>query len=310
MFKITKDVKEANLITHSGKFHADDVFATAFLTWIIDNPVVCRINNVPDDIGSDVIVYDVGFGKFDHHQKEFDLRHENGVKYASFGLLYKEFGLEYLKSIYPNYTNYAEIVFSMVEHDIVESIDAIDNGEFPDVNTSYNYKSLDSIIGDFNVSWNEDVDNDIYFLNAVDVASVILSSSIKKCFAKALAKEKVDLAIENSSNHVMLLDEYMPFKDFVLSSNNPKALDILFCITPSNRGGYCVHTIPVSKGTYVTRLDFPKSWGGLVDLELQEVSGIKSASFCHSSLFLAVCGTLDDAYLMTKLAIDEKKNLQ
>lgn len=306
MIKITKDIKEANLITHSGKFHADDVFATAFLTMIIDNPIVCRINNVPDDIDNNVIVYDVGFGKFDHHQKDFDLRHENGVKYASFGLLFKEYGLDYLNEIN---SSYASIVYSMVEHDIVESIDSIDNGEFPEINTSYNYKSLDGIIGDFNASWNEDTDNDIYFLKAVEVALVILSSSIKKCLAKAMAKEKVDLAIENSSNHVMFLDEYMPFKDFVISSANDKAKDILFCITPSNRGGYCVHTIPVEKGTHITRLDFPKDWGGLIDLELQNVSGIKSASFCHSSLFLAVCGTLEDAYLMTELAMKEKNNL-
>lgn len=307
MLKITKNISEANLITHSSKFHADDVFSTAFMSLIIDNPVVCRVNSVNDDVSDDVLVYDIGFGKFDHHQKDFDLRHESGVKYASFGLLFKEYGMDYLNKINPKYS---EMVFSMIEHDLVESIDAIDNGDFPVIDTPYNYKSLDSIIGDFNASWNEEIDNDIYFMKAVNVAEMIFLSVVKKCFAKAEAKEIVEVAIESSSDHIMYLPIYMPFKDFVISSNNPKALDILFCITPSNRGGYNVHTIPKEKNTHITRCDLPSSWGGLVDGELQTVSGVESASFCHISLFLGACGTLEDAYKMARIAIDNKNNLE
>lgn len=305
MLRITKDVRDANLITHGGKFHADDVFSTAFMGEVIDNPVVFRTNVVPDDIDSSVVVYDVGFGKFDHHHKDFDLRHENGVKYASFGLLFREYGLKYLEKFDKKY---ASILFTMLEHDLIEGIDAIDNGEFPVIDSVYNYKSLDGIIGDFNAAWNEDVDNDINFMEAVEVARKILIYDIKRLLAKAQAKEIVDLAIEKSKDNVMYLDEYMPFKDFVITSNNPKALDIYFCITPSNRGGYCVHTIPKNKNTHETRCDFPSSWGGLIDDELQKVSGVKSATFCHSSLFLGVCGTLEDAYLMAEIAKSVKNS--
>jgi len=307
MIKITKDIKEANLITHSGKFHADDVFATAFMSKIINNPVVHRTNNISLEIKKEAIIYDIGYGEYDHHQKDFDLRHESGVKYASFGLLFKKFGLDFLNSIDPKY---GEVVFSMIEHDLVESIDAVDNGEFPEISTNYNYKSIDSIIGDFNAVWNEKTDNDIYFLKAVEIANLIFSSIVKKCFAKAQAKEIVETAIENSSNNIMYLSQYMPFKDFVISSTNPKASDILFCITPSNRGGYNVHTIPKGKNTYETRCDFPKNWGGLIDKELQEISNVKTATFCHSTLFLVACGTLEDAYLMANLAKNTKKDLQ
>ena len=69
--------------------------------------------------------------------------------------------------------------------------------------------------------------------------------------------------------------------------------DILFCITPSNRGGYNVHTIPREKNTHITRCDLPSSWGGLCDKELQDVSGVESATFCHLSLFLGACGIGD-----------------
>ena len=300
MLKITKNISEANLITHSGKFHADDVFSTAFMSEVVSEPIVSRTNTIGEDVRDDVIVYDVGFGKFDHHQKEFDSRHDSGVKYASFGLLFKEYGLSYLEKID---SRYASVVYSMIEHELVEAIDAVDNGEFPVIDAPYTYKSYDGIIGEFNAAWNEDVDDDVCFMEAVDVAKKILLRTIKRCFAKASAKSIVEEAISNSKDHIMILDEYMPFKDFVITSNNPIAADIYFCITPSNRGGYCIHTIPREKNTYETRCDFPSSWGGLIDEELQQVSGVKSATFCHSSLFLAVCLELSDAYLMANLAI-------
>lgn len=308
MLKITKNIKEANLVTHSGKFHADDVFATAFMTTLIDDPVVCRVNSVDANLDSNVLVYDIGSGEFDHHMKDFDLRHESGVKYAAFGLLFRKYGMDYLNKIDPEY---ASEVFKMVEHDLVEGIDAVDNGEFPEINAIYNYKSIDAIIGDFNSAWDEDIDNDYNFMQAVDVALMIFAASVKKCFAKARAKKEVDEAIEKSSNHVMTLSRYMPFKDFILASNDDKAKDILFVITPSNRGGYNVHTVPRDKNTHLTRCDFPKAWGGLLDADLQKVSGVKSATFCHSSLFLATCRDLDDAYLMAKIAINEhNKNVE
>ena len=87
-----------------------------------------------------------------------------------------------------------------------------------------------------------------------------------------------------------------------------KAGDILFCITPSNRGGYNVHTIPKDKNTHITRCDLPSSWGGLVNEELQKISGVDSATFCHVGLFLGACGMLNDAYKMARIAIDEKNN--
>ena len=86
---------EANLITHGSKFHADDVFSTAFMSLIIENPVVCRVNNIDFSVGDDVIIYDIGFGEFDHHQKSRNGQRDNGIKYASAGLIWKKYGLIY-----------------------------------------------------------------------------------------------------------------------------------------------------------------------------------------------------------------------
>ena len=40
-----------------------------------------------DKIPQDALIYDIGRGKYDHHQEDAELR-ENGIKYSSFGLLY------------------------------------------------------------------------------------------------------------------------------------------------------------------------------------------------------------------------------
>ena len=48
---------------------------------------------MPEDF--DGLVYDIGFGKYDHHQENRRVR-KNGVPYAAFGLLWEEFGSEIL----------------------------------------------------------------------------------------------------------------------------------------------------------------------------------------------------------------------
>ncbi len=301
MLKITKNIDEANLITHASKFHADEVFATALLLKLYSDSIICRVNEVPSTYNGNALIYDIGFGKYDHHMKDFDLRHDSGVKYASFGLLFKEYGLRYLESIDKDN---ALTAYIMIEHDLVEGVDAVDNGEFPLVTAPYNYKGIESLINDYNVCWDEHIDNDIQFLKVVDIISSYFDRVVEHTFAKIRAKQHVDKAILNSANHIMILDEYMPFKDIVLSSDLEQAKDILFAITPSNRGGFNVHTIPRDKSTHETRMDLPKEWGGLIDKELQEVSGVPTATFCHKELFLAVTSTLEDAILMANKAIE------
>ena len=59
-------------ITHNGKLHADEVFATAFLELYLENVRVFRTSSIDGlEIKDDVLVYDVGRGKFDHHQSSF-----------------------------------------------------------------------------------------------------------------------------------------------------------------------------------------------------------------------------------------------
>ena len=93
--ELVRDIYEANCITHSGTMHTDDIFSTAFLDLYLGNIKVFRTTDIPLDINKDVIIYDIGRGKFDHHQEDA-LKRDNGITYCGFGLLWKEFGREFI----------------------------------------------------------------------------------------------------------------------------------------------------------------------------------------------------------------------
>ena len=79
----------AKAFTHSGKFHADDVFSSALLLYLNPQITITRGNRVPE--GYDGIVFDIGRGRYDHHQRDSRVR-ENGVPYAAICLLWEEHG--------------------------------------------------------------------------------------------------------------------------------------------------------------------------------------------------------------------------
>ena len=61
MMKLVNDIKEANCITHSGKFHVDDVISTIFLSKIKENIVLFRIATIDNNLDfKNKLVYDIG----------------------------------------------------------------------------------------------------------------------------------------------------------------------------------------------------------------------------------------------------------
>ena len=61
MIKITKNLVEADYVTHAGNFHADDVFSTVFLEKLFDDITVIRLSEYQND--GTKIAYDIGGGE-------------------------------------------------------------------------------------------------------------------------------------------------------------------------------------------------------------------------------------------------------
>lgn len=299
---IISNIKEADLVTHSGTFHSDEVFSTVILKNILDKECIkiCRINDIEEEIDS--IVYDIGGGKYDHHQPGGNGERENGIKYSSFGLIWKDFGKVFLEKI--GVENISQ-VWEKIDKKIVQTIDATDNGQFSIINKfDFEIVTIPNLISVYNSNWDEEEKQDIFFLQAVEFAENILIKIIIDEDSKEKAKILIETAIEESENQIIILEKFLPWKECLLQSTNPKAKDILFVIFPSNREGYNICTVPKELGSFESKKLFPIEWKGLRDEELQKITGVNTAFFCHNERFICCTRTKDDALKIAELAIN------
>lgn len=300
MVKTTKNTKHATVVTHGGIFHADEVLATVILSKVFKSITVLRTFKVPKDLPKNVVIYDIGFGRFDHHQKGGNGVRKNGVPYASAGLIWRVYGPRLLRN-----THNLQLVWDLIDRNIIQGVDSVDNGTMTktehSVQTVKNM-SFSNIISTFNPTWNSDEDSDEAFIKAVEFAEVVFDNTLKKAIAKAKAQDIVEEAIENSKEHIMVLDQFAPWQEFIFSSENTKATDILFVVYPSNRGGYNWQCVPETPGGYGQRKKVPDEWKGCSGETLRQITGVETASFCHPAGFIGGAETFDDAYALAKIA--------
>lgn len=261
--------------THGGKFHADDVFATALLQIVRPDFTVTRGFVVPDDF--DGIVYDIGFGMFDHHQEPRETR-PNGVPYAAFGLLWRVLG--------PGLVG--ERQARLIDENFIQALDLHDNTGEPD--------SMSDAIGFFNPTWDSDEDADKCFFEAVAVAKQILLRQIEQANAVNRADEKVRAAYEKSRDGIVVLPCYLPWKNGLYKT------DALFVVYPSQRGGWSAQCVTDSK-TKKSKLPFPQSWAGQPPEVIAEKSGLDGISFCHASRFLITAKDKETAIAACRLVL-------
>ena len=273
----TVNFEYTKAFTHGGCFHADDVFATALLLLINKDLQIERGFKVPEDYEG--IVYDIGGGKFDHHQADHEIR-ENGVPYAAFGLLWREFG-EFFGS--PK-------VVEEVDKTLVQSIDSADNGVEGNL--------LSSVISHFNPNWNEDIQSDTAFKQAVSIAQIILIKSVRSAASKFAAEELVIRAMEESDGNILVLPKFAPWQSYVMGS------EYKYVVFPSNRGGYNVQGVPVEEGSFELVKPLPESWRGKPADQLPELTGVKDCTFVHPTGFLASCSTKEGALALAKKALE------
>lgn len=297
MVKITKDVREATVVTHGGVFHADEVLATVILSKVLGDVTVLRTFKVPEQINENVLVYDIGGGMFDHHQKGGNGTRENGVPYAACGLIWKKFGPTLVAG-----TVNPELVYQIIDRDLIQGVDAVDNGTMPAVDYPAQTMSFSKIVSSFNPQWDNKEDPNDAFIRATKFAESVFDNTFELACSKAKAKSVVEEGIANSKEHVMILEQFVPWQEFVFSSQNPKAKSIEFVVFPSNRGGYNWQCVPDVLGGFGQRKPVPTAWRGLSGPELQNVTGIKTATFCHPGGFIGGADTLEDAIALAKLA--------
>lgn len=276
-------------LTHGGKFHADDVFSAALLNLVQPGITIRRVFEVPEDF--DGLVFDIGRGKFDHHQTNAEIR-ENGVPYAAFGLLWRELGTQVLQPGCGPEDAPAEA--SRFDEHFIQPLDADDNTGCGN--------QLAGVIAAFNPVWDSDRSPDECFTEAVAFAGTILRKKIEGIFSTHRAKSLVTNALATEKDRIVVLPHFAPWKGILVPS------DAMFVVYPSRRGGFDAQVIPESLDSDMAKCDFPQEWAGKENAELQKISGLKTLRFCHKGRFLVSAGTQEDTIAACRLAMRAAEN--
>ena|GEM_PF-6648982 len=281
------------LVTHKGKFHSDDVMATAILKIFFEQEFKFKTNLVRtftpkedgyDDNTPNTVVYDIGLGQYDHHQVGEDAKHcirldkyldEYGVehtsirKHAAVGLIWNEIGVQWIGE------KYAPVIYDT----IIRYVDDHDNG--------FGHNPLSTLISNLNPNTIEPTDEafDSCFNKAVFYCTIFFMSTI--AHYKFIQKcEKILAAEADKSDGVCLVtDYYLPGADDICRERN-----IPFYVYPNQRGGWCFKTIcPDPKNMNVHLVDIPdevRTWTGV--------------TFLHPSCFLGSAVTKERAIEICK----------
>ena len=135
-------------------------------------------------------------------------------------------------------------------------------------------------------------------------AKIVLSNTLEDAISKAKAQQLVEQVIEKSEGHIMILDQFIPWQKFVFSSKNLKADEVQFVVYSSNRGGYNWQCVPDELVGFGQRKSVPEEWKGLNGYNLQQVTGVDTAIFCHPAGFIGGAETFADAYALAKKAVE------
>jgi uncharacterized UPF0160 family protein len=290
---------------HSGRFHADEAFAIATLKMLepveyvrTRNESVMQSCNMRVDVGRK---YNPATGDFDHHQPEGAGKRENGIPYAAFGLIWKQFGAKVCGS---------QAVAALVDDQLVQVSDAIDSGFdlFESKIPGAHPFGIDNAIDDMMPSWK--VVNptpgqiDEMFKPAVELATHVLKNAIEKARDHIDGDEFVRNAIKNAvDERLIVLDRYVPWQEVIIK----EAPDVLFVVLPawpSPDKDWVIKAISVDLGSFQSRKKLPASWAGKINSELAEVTGVADAKFCHTSRFMAIANSKKGCLELAKLALN------
>ncbi|MBN2052671.1 MYG1 family protein [Candidatus Woesearchaeota archaeon] len=295
-----RDVKV--VATHNQVFHADDAFAIATLKLLKPEIKIIRTSK-PEELSKADMRVDVGkkyspeTGDYDHHQAQ--ILRENGVPYASFGLIWKDLGAELCGS---------EELASIIEKILVEPIDAYDTGftDFSPENELVKPVLLQQLISHYNPLWNEEQDYDAGFEKAVTFASEFLQRKIKAVKSNVEAESIVRKSIEESKNaeykgFIFIDLKSIPWSGMDCIANDPS---ILYVIQPSRNNGFVITAAPSKAGSFQNKKLFPAEWAGKSGADLARTTGVRDAEFCHTARFVAGSYSLEGAIAMTQKAVD------
>ena len=307
------------IVTHSGKFHADDAWAVAVMLILNPDAELVRTRD-PAVIASADVVIDVGgvwdapAGRFDHHQKGFEGARASGVPYASAGLVWREHGARCVALLAERHAGHqlseegAQQMAYAIDSDLVQYLDLSDVGAARNAPGSY---GLSAIVSGFNPNWMDEqrlgygAAAESYrtdqFRRAVALLTDIMTNAVKYRVGALLAVEQVRRAQVLENGRVLFLNNGALPWSAIVRKEMPKVLFVISYNLAEQR--HMIHTVPVSAESFDARADLPEAWAGLRDADLAAVTGVPDAGFCHNGRFIAAAKSFEGILAMARQAL-------
>jgi uncharacterized UPF0160 family protein len=302
----------ANVVTHSGAFHADDAMAFAILVAAHGEITLVRTRDAEIIAAADVAfdvgnVFDPAARRFDHHMIDAPKR-PDGTPYSSAGLIWREFGIQAIRTfVRENITDdEAEKIRDIVDQGIILEIDLIDNGigkagagHVSDLIDSMNPTFIERASA-LKAGLSEAENQEAHFRNAAKIADRLLAAACGAALAEIKAVELVRIAAETADDpRILVLEAGVPSGSAIFSLGLDQ---VLYVIRPG-RDEWTCSAVPPEPDSFAQRLPLPERWAGLRDVELAEASGIQDAVFCHKARFVCGARSKEGAIAMAQAAI-------
>lgn len=318
------------IATHSGTFHADDVFGVAVLALVFPGHEIVRTRDAAEIARADYVVdvggvWDAPAGRFDHHQRGFDgARVRKGADgsvaagegYAGAGLVWREFGPACVRLLAAEMGHAlddgtAAKIADDVDASLVRYLDLVDTGA---ADVAPGIFGLSSQVALLNSNWLEEQGLDARgiarlqserFHEAMALVERGLRRFVLRSVGQVLAADKVRGAPRVHDGRVLFLaDGGMPWTRIVVD----EMPDVRLVVYPDSEGRqFQIRTVPATFGSFASRMDLPEAWAGLRDEELAAVTGVSDAVFCHTNLFIAGARSYEGAMRMAAIALEEGK---
>lgn len=290
-----------DIVTHDGKFHPDEIFASVLLMWwkCLEKPKFKRTRNEQAlaryKSNENTFVIDVGGEynpdklNFDHHQASFTDLGENGDRLSSCGLLWK-YVLE--QEDFRRVCYITEFIEKKVTEFTIR-VDRHDNGDeyFPELDfiTMFNYANLKP--------------ND-KFREAFKAAEKYFHQKVYMWRLEEEAELKAEKAIEEAQDGIIFVDGKISINEKMNCSPN------YLVVSERTKDEWCITSLNQwDKVDFSVRCPAPKEWAGLSNADIQKFD--KNLIFCHKNLFLSIVkGTKDDAIRVANFIISEHRRIK
>ncbi|XP_058823109.1 MYG1 protein-like isoform X1 [Topomyia yanbarensis] len=338
----SKRFKESNELvigTHDGIFHCDELLACFMLQQLprYANASIVRTRDsklldqcdIVVDVGA---VFDREKNRFDHHQKSFnetinslqpEAKVKREIRLSSAGLIYNYFGEDVIREVLsqnsiknPSEDMIRGVYRKVYDHFIAE-VDAIDNGvPMFDGEPKYTINThLSARVGSFNPAWNEKVADTDLTKRFEKAKTYVGQEFIDKVHYYAIrwwpARELVENAVNkrldvHNSGAILELEHFCPWKEHLYELEEDYGITGLskYVIYYNKENDWRIICVPLQSASFVCRKFLAAPWRGQRDDELETISGIEGATFCHQTGFIGGNRTRQGALQMAVASLE------